>query len=795
MLYMQVEYKRLVSELKETDGNLDEQRRVIHDLRNLIEEMMTLGILSKKQNVFSNQSHLINLTAVVRSGGKDEINAMPSLSCYVRNRQIGIGCGAASSASTPHIRWLKQKILYCGKKDISTSQVSAEDLPTSFECSTFMCRNEFYEEVPPFCSYFSTKALDGNALCVSDEDGFVEIFDSRRKNAGFVSEDDVDNVAKYPRHRWLAHANAIFDLAWADNDSKVVTGSGDQTARLFDVQTGRLLLTFEGHNGSVKAVRPNPMNPHIFVTGARDGHMMLWDSRTRSRVPGVNRRRDRGRVIGKVESVEHENDLVLDFRSVYTHCESNLHTDDINDLISYNIFRAANCHVLPTFKKKMYQGLEQDSKAAVTSVVFAGDGNSIITGGAASGTIKLWDMRRLRGTKHKKMNFVDKYTPPVGKGRPYGVSSLALDSNSSNLLVNYTNGKINLFKFLPQDPCFKNYTKTGKGKGRPCCGYAHGCTKHGTSFVCLPHFYSAKGRKSESFYVKACFSPDGSQILAGSCGRSAYIWNVVGPNQRNQNYNFDTDPYNVQPTCLLNDAFAEVTCVDWGRLNNRIVTTSDDARVRVYDLYQHWRNTEDKRREENNDFRQSLKYERSFLNCERNLERSFSFLRRVQSLNGISSSHHHHHFDLDDKDPRFPSWDENGNLLRATESICNGFFVGDDIENTKFLETERTERPAASFFIQNEDENAALKDSKFKIQTTFHWPGRNDRKVNHASMFPPSDSFGFEIKEVELTNSTTIDQIFDTRKSKKKKKRLLENNASGKIFKKQRTLRDLWNFT
>ena len=77
--------------------------------------------------------------------------------------------------------------------------------------------------------------------------------------------------------KWCAHTNAIFDLEWNhhDNDDSLITGSGDQSIRLWKIdQLDQPVSTFRSHNGSVKTVSFQPGDPHCFASGARDGHLM-----------------------------------------------------------------------------------------------------------------------------------------------------------------------------------------------------------------------------------------------------------------------------------------------------------------------------------------------------------------------------------------------------------------------------------------------------------------------------------------------------------------------------------------
>ena len=75
----------------------------------------------------------------------------------------------------------------------------------------------------------------------------------------------------------------MFDVAWADGKNHLVTASGDQMAVLWDVVTGKALGVFMGHSCSLKSVCFRPGDCHVFATGARDGNILVWDTRCNNR--------------------------------------------------------------------------------------------------------------------------------------------------------------------------------------------------------------------------------------------------------------------------------------------------------------------------------------------------------------------------------------------------------------------------------------------------------------------------------------------------------------------------------
>jgi denticleless len=121
----------------------------------------------------------------------------------------------------------------------------------------------------PFALKFASTAQAARKFVVADEEGSMSLFE--------LSEDDSSAHALRWHH--AAHSNAIFDVAWLASDSQLLTASGDQTCRLWDLQTVQCLATARGHTGSIKSVATRESSPYLFATGGRDGCVMLWDSR------------------------------------------------------------------------------------------------------------------------------------------------------------------------------------------------------------------------------------------------------------------------------------------------------------------------------------------------------------------------------------------------------------------------------------------------------------------------------------------------------------------------------------
>ncbi|XP_075225181.1 WD40 domain-containing protein denticleless [Lycorma delicatula] len=121
------------------------------------------------------------------------------------------------------------------------------------------------------CKFAKNKGNEG-ILAIANEDGNIFIEDTNSKKSPQLM------------YNFFAHNNAVFDMAWSDVDSKLVVGSGDHTATLWEISRSRpqAVCGFAGHSKSIKSVCFIPNEKHLFATGARDGLILLWDARNPS---------------------------------------------------------------------------------------------------------------------------------------------------------------------------------------------------------------------------------------------------------------------------------------------------------------------------------------------------------------------------------------------------------------------------------------------------------------------------------------------------------------------------------
>src|SRR5436190_11576144 len=77
----------------------------------------------------------------------------------------------------------------------------------------------------------------------------------------------------------LGHAGNVLSVAYAQDGQTALTGSDDQTARLWDIVTSKEIRRFEGHSDAVQSVAIS-VDGQSVLTGSSDTTARLWNTAT-----------------------------------------------------------------------------------------------------------------------------------------------------------------------------------------------------------------------------------------------------------------------------------------------------------------------------------------------------------------------------------------------------------------------------------------------------------------------------------------------------------------------------------
>jgi WD40 repeat protein/serine/threonine protein kinase len=123
---------------------------------------------------------------------------------------------------------------------------------------------------------------DGQRLASGSFDGTVKIWDSPTGNELLSLKGDahrvwVAGVLSGDAHRvWIA---GVLSVAFSPDGQRLASGGEDHTLKIWDVGTGKALLSLKGHGAGVSSVAFSPDGQRL-ASGSFDGTVKIWDSAT-----------------------------------------------------------------------------------------------------------------------------------------------------------------------------------------------------------------------------------------------------------------------------------------------------------------------------------------------------------------------------------------------------------------------------------------------------------------------------------------------------------------------------------
>ncbi|TAQ85097.1 hypothetical protein B7494_g6584 [Chlorociboria aeruginascens] len=421
----------------------------------------------------------------------------------------------------------------------------------------------------PQCIPFCAASCNTNSLvAIGDELGWVKLLESAKGiKPGFSKS-------------WLkfrVHGNAILDMCFSDDDSRLATAAGDQSAKVVDMMTQQTISILSNHSQSLKQVRfqPGANNNNVLATSGRDGSVQIWDLRCK----------------GSEQPVQKVFQPIPTSLATY-----GCNIGSIND--AYRPLNVTGSSFSARRGMKRSSELPQrNGNVSITAINFlpAGQEHLILTASEAAAAVSLWDIRSLHISK-------DDYAPEplsrtrqpeshLTKRRHFGICSMSMNSDGNRLYTLCKDNTVYTYS-LPhlilgnapelsstsheRRPPPRKLVEEGLG---PIYGYTH--TK----------------LKTASFYVKTAIrkAKDGkSELLAvGSSDSCAIVFPTderylprhqptqEDPGSKSSRRVGDTIPISQNGTALVRGHESEVGSVAWS-YDGDLITVGDDFIVRAW---------------------------------------------------------------------------------------------------------------------------------------------------------------------------------------------------------------------
>lgn len=284
----------------------------------------------------------------------------------------------------------------------------------------------------------------------------------------------------------IPHTQHVAAVAFSPDGTLALSGSRDNTLKLWDVSSGRLLRTFEGHINRIESIAFSPDGNQV-LSGAADNTLKLWDTATGQLL----------RTFYGHSQVVLSVAFAPDGRTVLSGSDDK----------TLKLWDASTGELIRTF-----EGHSQ----GVTAVAVSSDGKRALSG-SSDNTLKLWDIAS--GQPVKTLSGHTRRVLSVAFA-PNGRRALSSSSDKTLKVWNLASGQAaNTLKITTGWMNSASFSPSGRQ------AIAGGDT--------IRLWDVASGQLVKSFkghignVESVVMSPDGKQVLSGATDRALKLWDTA----------------------------------------------------------------------------------------------------------------------------------------------------------------------------------------------------------------------------------------------------------------------------
>ena len=368
---------------------------------------------------------------------------------------------------------------------------------------------------------------------------------------------------KYYKRIFTGHTAEVFSISFSPDGKSILTGSGDKTAILWDLE-GNVLQNFTGHTAKVSSVSFS-LDGKSILTGSFDKTAKLWDLEGNVlqtfkgpsfEISAVSFSSDGKNILtGSSDDTAKLWDLQGNVLQTFTGHTADIHTlsfsPDRKNILTGSVDKTAKLWDLQGNVLQTFVG----HTSYVSAVSFSPDGKDILTG-SFDNTVKLWGRQSnlLQTFAVHTSDILSASFSPDGKNilTGSGDNTAKLWDLEGNILQIFTSDTSNILAV--------SFSSDGKNI----------LTGSGDKTAKL---WDLEGNVLQIFTghtanVNAVsFSPDGKSILTGSGDKTAKLWDLQG---------------NVLQTFTRHTA--KVSSVSFSPDGKSILTGSFDKTAKLWDL-------------------------------------------------------------------------------------------------------------------------------------------------------------------------------------------------------------------